>query len=147
MIRDYYGSEDTGVYREDTGYAGIHTPQDLYDALREVWCEYTCTPRMRKDYSKENMTLGQCAVTAFLAQDIFGGEVYGIPLEEGGVHCFNIVEGHVFDLTSAQFHEALDYDNATPQDRNIHFQRKEKEERWLFLKQKLQDYCKQQTGD
>ena len=57
MVRGYYGSEDTGVRIEQTEYPGIHTPQDLYDALGNVWCEYTCTPRLRKDYDKPTLPL------------------------------------------------------------------------------------------
>jgi hypothetical protein len=41
---------------------------------------------MRKDWTKDNMTLGQCSVTAFLVQDIFGGEVLGILLPDGNYH-------------------------------------------------------------
>ena len=53
-------------------YKGIKTPQDLYDALLKIWCEYTCAPRLREEWSRENITLGQCSITAFLVQDIFG---------------------------------------------------------------------------
>ena len=141
MKRNYYGSEDTGLWIDQEEYPGIHTPQDLYDALSHVWCRYTCTPRMRKDYETSHMTLGQCAITAFLAQDIFGGDVCGIPLEEGGYHCFNVVEDHVFDITSEQFREKLNYENTIPQSREIHFQRKEKEERYQYLKKQLKQYC------
>ncbi len=42
-------------------------------------------------WTPDNKTLGQCSITAFLAQDIFGGKVYGIPLPEGGVHCYNMI--------------------------------------------------------
>lgn len=29
-------------------YDGICTPRDLYDALSDIWCEYTCAPRLRE---------------------------------------------------------------------------------------------------
>lgn len=138
MKLNYYGNEDTGLYKE-TGWNKIHTPQDLYTALSDVWCEYTCAPRMRCDWHKENRTLGQCSITAFLAQDIFGGDVYGVPLEDGNFHCFNIVDGHVFDLTSEQFDHPLDYSTAVLQRREDHFRKKEKEERYQYLKEKLRE--------
>lgn len=138
MKLNYYGNEDTGLYKE-TSCPLVHTPQELYMVLSDIWCEYTCAPRMRHNWSKENRTLGQCSVTAFLTQDLFGGEVYGIPLEDGSVHCFNKVEGHVFDLTSEQFDHPLDYDNAFLQSREEHFRKKEKEERYQYLKQKLNE--------
>lgn len=138
MKLNYYGNEDTGLYKE-TGWNQIHTPQDLYTALSDVWCEYTCAPRMRRDWHKENRTLGQCSITAFLTQDIFGGDVYGVPLEDGNFHCFNIVDGHVFDLTSEQFDHPLDYSTAVLQRREDHFRKKEKEERYQYLKEKLRE--------
>ena len=88
------------------------TPRDIYDLLSNIWCEYTCAPRMRKDWSEANRTLGQCSITAFLAQDLFGGKVYGVPLEDGNYHCFNVVGDCVFDLTSEQFGDTvLKYEN------------------------------------
>ena len=69
------------------------TPRDYYDLLAECWSADTCAPRMRMDWSLENRTLGQCSITAFLIQDIYGGKVYGVPLEDGNFHCFNDVDG------------------------------------------------------
>ena len=119
-------------------YPGIETPRDLYDAMTHIWCEYSCAPRMRKDWNKENMTLGQCSITSFLVQDIFGGEVRGVLLPDGAYHCFNVVNGVKFDLTSEQFgDEKLNYDNCPIQTREEHFVSKEKEERYLYLCKEL----------
>ena len=138
MKYDYHGSEDTGLRIDNPLYPKIHSPQEMYETLSEIWCEYTCAPRMRKDWSKENRTLGQCSVTAFLVQDVFGGEVYGIPLKEGGYHCFNVADGHLFDLTSAQFKEKLDYNDCVLQKREVHFAKQEKYERYLYLKKEFE---------
>ncbi len=135
----FYGSE-TVFPPVETGLAGITTPQALYRALLGCWCAESCAPRMRARWSPENPTLGQCSVTAFLAQDLFGGEVLGIPLPEGGFHCFNVVGGLVFDLSSEQFRGArLDYAGALPQSRAEHFAKAEKYERYLLLKKRLLD--------
>ena len=99
----------------------INNPVDLYDVLSEIWCEYTCAPRLRFRWTKYNKTVGQCSITAFLVQDIFGGDVYGIEIGENTYHCFNKINGLVFDLTSEQFNEVLDYDNSTLQSRDTHF--------------------------
>ncbi len=124
-------------------YEGIETPVDLYDALSSVWCADTCAPRMRADWSEKNKTLGQCSITAFLAQDIFGGEVYAMPTDNGGVHCYNVVDGYTFDLTSEQFGEKakdLCYEGNELQDRESagHFGREEKRQRYEYLKDRLQ---------
>ena len=118
----------------------INNPVDLYDVLSEIWCEYTCAPRLRFRWTKYNKTVGQCSITAFLVQDIFGGDVYGVEIGENTYHCFNKINGLVFDLTSEQFNEVLDYDNSTLQSRDTHFSKEEKYERYLYLKKKLNEY-------
>ena len=115
----------------------------MYEALSHVWCAETCAPRMRTDWTQENMTLGQCSVTSFLAQDIFGGEVLGVLLEDGNWHCFNRVGDLMFDLTSEQFPEGeLDYSVYSEQSRETHFAKEEKRQRYELLKEKLRDYCR-----
>ena len=103
MEHKFWGSKQADVQAITGEYKGIHTPADLYDALSEIWCADTCAPRMRQNWSPENKTLGQCSITAFLAQDIFGGKVYGVPRSDGNYHCYNVVGEVKFDLTSEQF--------------------------------------------
>ena len=147
MEYHFYGWETAHAAALTDEYRGICSPQDLYDALSEIWCEYTCAPRMRQNWSQENKTLGQCSVTAFLAQDIFGGKVYGIPRSGGSFHCYNAAGGCVFDLTSEQFgEEKLDYTENPEQFREVHFAKTEKEERYKYLKDKLKKYCSNRRG-
>ncbi len=139
---EFYGWEQALCQAADSSYAGINTPQDLYDALSEVWCADTCAPRMRQNWSKENKTLGQCSITGFLVQDIFGGKVYGIPRPDGSFHCYNDVDGCVFDLTSEQFgDEVLSYEDNPEQFREVHFAKEEKKLRYEYLKDHLKAYC------
>ena len=85
-----------------------------------------------------NDILGQCSITAFLAQDIFGGKVYGMIRPGGNYHCYNVVDGHCFDLTSEQFgEEKLCYDNNPEQFRDVHFKKEEKRLRYEMLKEEL----------
>ena len=113
------------------------TPRDYYDLLSGIWCADTCAPRMRKDWTEKNRTLGQCSITAFLMQDMFGGKVYGVPLGDGNYHCFNDVDGCVFDLTSEQFGDTvLDYSHCPEQDRSVHFAKAEKLTRYELLKER-----------
>ncbi len=116
------------------------TPRDYYDLLSGIWSADTCAPRMRNEWSPENKTRGQCSVTAFLLQDLFGGSVLGIRLNDGNYHCFNKVGGCVFDLTSEQFKDKeLDYNDCEEQFREIHFAKDEKRLRYELLKSKLKD--------
>lgn len=119
-------------------YRGIQTPADLYDVLSEIWCADTCAPRMRQNWTSENKTLGQCSITAFLAQDIFGGKVYGVPRPGGTYHCYNVVGESWFDLTSEQFgDEILVYERNPEQFREVHFAKEEKKMRYEYLKEQL----------
>ncbi len=137
----FYGWEQATVPAVAGEYPGIHTPQDLYDALSEIWCADTCAPRMRADWSAENKTLGQCSITAFLAQDIFGGKVYGILRPGGNYHCYNVVGDCIFDLTSEQFgEEVLNYEDNPEQFREVHFAKKEKRLRYEKLKEELKKW-------
>ena len=134
----FYGWESADVPPITDEYENIATPRDLYDALSEVWCEYTCAPRLRKDWSMENPTLGQCSITAFLAQDIFGGKVYGVLRKGGNYHCYNVVGECMFDLTSEQFgNEVLNYTDNPEQFREVHFAKEEKKERYEYLRDAL----------
>ncbi len=132
--KTFYGSSKANI-KDKYGL----TPRDYYKLLSGgVWCAETCAPRMRKDWTPGNKTLGQCSVTAFLMQDLFGGNVLGVPLEGGGFHCFNDVSGCVFDLTNEQFGDRLpDYKAAVEQSREVHFAKEEKYQRYLLLKDKL----------
>lgn len=139
----FYGWENATVSPVSNLYPSIRSPLELYDALSEIWCADTCAPRMRKDWTPDNKTLGQCSITAFLAQDIFGGSVYGIPLGDGNFHCYNVVGNCCFDLTSEQFGEKageLVYANNPEQLREAHFAKEEKRNRYELLKQRLSEY-------
>ena len=134
----FYGWKDADVKARTDEYPGIETPKDLYRVLWHVWSKETCTARMRADWTEENATLGQCTITAFLAQDIFGGRVWGVPLEDGNFHCFNAAGDRVFDLTSEQFGDRkLDYSLRYEQLRHDHFMKPGKRERYEALKEAL----------
>ena len=134
-IYRFYGWETADVQDRD----GL-TPRDYYDILSGIWCADTCAPRMRDQWRADNPTLGQCSVTAFLLQDMFGGKVYGIRRPDGNYHCFNDVDGCVFDLTSEQFGgEVLDYTHCPEQLREVHFAKEEKRRRYEYLRAKVME--------
>ena len=140
MAYKFYGWQDATVPAVSDEYKGITSPQVLYDVLSGIWCADTCAPRMRNEWSRENPTLGQCSITAFLVQDIFGGKVYGILRHGGNYHCYNVVGNAVFDLTSEQFgDEVLDYSDNPEQSREVHFAKEEKRLRYEYLKARLKE--------
>lgn len=145
MSYNFYGWENADVKPITNEYEKIASPKELYDILSEIWCEQTCAPRMRDKWSNDNKTLGQCSITAFLAQDIFGGKVYGILRPEGNYHCYNVIGDCCFDLTSEQFGEEakyLVYKDNPEQFRDVHFSKTEKMERYEYLKNLLKTSLK-----
>lgn len=141
MEYKFWGWQNADVRPITDEYKGIDSPIDLYNALTNIWCAETCAPRLRASWSKDNMTLGQCSITAFLVQDIFGGDVYGILRPGGNYHCYNVIGNCKFDLTSEQFgDEVLDYEDNPVQFREVHFSKEEKRLRYEYLKRELERY-------
>ena len=146
MAYNFYGWKQALVLPVSDAFKGIQTPRDLYDALLHVWCAYSCAPRLREKWSEANPALGQCSITAFLAQDIFGGKVYGVLRPGGNFHCYNAAGNCIFDMTSEQFGaEKLCYENNPEQFRETHFAKEEKRQRYEFLKEKLLAYLSEEN--
>lgn len=100
-------------------------------------CRHLCAETAGRLDEREH-DIGTAAITAFLAQDIFGGEVYGILRPDGNYHCYNVVGECVFDLTSEQFGgEVLSYEDNPVQLREVHFAKEEKRLRYEYLKEAL----------
>lgn len=143
----FYGHETAGAPRPlENSLAWLKSPLDLYDALSDgLWRRETCAPRMQDEWTPQNKTLGQCSITAFIVQDLFGGEVYGILRPGGNYHCYNVIGDARFDLTSEQFGEEakeLVYDDKHLQSREVHFAKEEKKARYEYLKQLVYEYRK-----
>ena len=141
--------EDKTQKTEECGFYGAETvPETLrafYRALRRVWCRESCAPRLRGEWSPDNPTLGQCSITAFLVQELFGGTVYGVPLPDGNFHCWNEIGAYRFDLTSEQFGgERLNYENNPVQRREKHLADADKRARYELLKARLQTLSKEE---
>lgn len=76
---------------------------DIANAARRAWrADTSANPESGPDC----MELGQCAVTALLVQDAYGG-ILKRALVNGVSHYWNEVDGEIVDLTRAQFQEPL----------------------------------------
>lgn len=70
-------------------------------ALRKSWCKETCYPPLREKWAPEKPEIGQCAVTALVVQDYFGGEILYCKHYH---HYWNKIESsEEVDLTRPQF--------------------------------------------
>ncbi len=80
--------------------------------LKKAWSKDTCSPELKYKWSHINCCAGQCAVTALIVNDVFGGDIKKCYVHDD-LHYFNIVGGRIVDLTRPQFGRApIDYANA-----------------------------------
>ena len=99
----YYGEEYAAMPRLKKGNEHIKTLDDLYEVLRKCWNKDTAYPSCQAEWVSDDPTYGQCAVTAMLVCDMFGGTIHRIRVSGGGTHYFNKIDGHYIDLTREQF--------------------------------------------
>lgn len=75
--------------------------QNLRSLFLKGWSAETCFPASKEKWTPENPTLGQCAITALIINDLFGGEIVS---NKQYHHYWNILEdGNVIDLTKEQW--------------------------------------------
>ncbi len=86
----------------------------LRAAVRESWSIETCDPTDVAEWTPANPSRGQCAVTAMVVHDQFGGQLLEaeVHFDDGslqGFHYWNRLAGGDVDLTGEQFtsHELL----------------------------------------
>ncbi|MDO4837473.1 MAG: hypothetical protein Q4B32_03660 [Clostridia bacterium] len=103
MNRQFYGEEYSDLKRKKKGNPQLITLGDLYRILRKAWCKETAYPACQAEWVPSDPSYGQCAVTAMLVCDMFGGTIHRIRVSGGGPHYFNRIDGHTIDLTVEQF--------------------------------------------
>lgn len=86
--------------------------------IRKVWCRESASPSSQNEWSEQNPSWGQCAVTALLVQDIEGGELIRTVVDGFGSHYYNrLPSGQEIDLTRDQFPEGSIITPGDPADR------------------------------
>ena len=103
MSRTFYGEEYSELKRKKDGHPKLSTLGDLYFILRKAWCKETAYPSCQAEWVESDPSYGQCAITAMLVYDMFGGSIHRIRVNGGGTHYFNKIDGHYIDLTIEQF--------------------------------------------
>ena len=79
------------------------TIPQLQQAIEQSWDADTCYPESATDWTPDNPALGQCAVTALIVHDYFGGQIFG---NRDYHHYWNYTEsGQEIDFTRSQFKE------------------------------------------
>lgn len=102
-MRRYYGEEFGDIRRQKPGNPKLQTLEDLFNILLECWSKETAYPSCQAEWVPNDPSYGQCAITAMLVYDMFGGTIHRIRVSGGGTHYFNKINGHYIDLTINQF--------------------------------------------
>lgn len=136
----FYGWEYAGSISPITD-CGVNTIGEFYLALLKAWSIDTCSERFRPVWSDDNPSVGQCTITAAIVHELFGGEVLGLPLNGGGMHSFNRINGKIVDLACEQFGKdaLLDFENAVPVDYTSLLVGGDKAERCELLRRRLSE--------
>lgn len=101
----YYQGQELAEIRcqEVAAFPGIDTLYKLYAVLRKTWKAETAYPSCQAEWVSTDPSYGQCAITAMLVYDMFGGSIHRIRVNGGGTHYFNKIDGYYVDLTREQF--------------------------------------------
>jgi len=65
-------------------------------------------------WKQSNPALGQCGVTALVAQDCLGGEIVKTWVVKPEIklwHYYNLIDGESIDFTISQFDQPINYDD------------------------------------
>lgn len=94
-------------------FPGISNLMELFAVLEQCWSRETAHPSSQADWVENDPSYGQCAITAMLVHDMFGGSIHKIRVSGGGTHYFNKLNGKYADLTREQFdlyHLSVEYE-------------------------------------
>ena len=80
--------------------------KELEFILEKSWCKETCVPSMQDNWSSNNPTLGQCAITSLIVNDFCGGKIMRC-MTSTGSHYYNLINNELIDLTREQFGEEV----------------------------------------
>jgi hypothetical protein len=126
------------VFPDNQGCCGkrIGSLLELGTALEKAWSKDTSADP--EHWSLENPAWGQCAVTALLVQDLFGGDLRRAVIK-GISHYWNILSsGELVDLTIQQFGELSEgRPEGEPRTREYALSGQDVERRYLALKRRV----------
>lgn len=114
--------------------------------LGDCWSYETCSPSLKNIWSKDNPSLGQCAITALIVNDLFGGKIMRC-MASSGSHYYNLINDAIVDLTEEQFlGETPLYSEGCERTREYLLSNEDTKERYILLsnllKQNINKQCK-----
>jgi hypothetical protein len=145
MHRRYFGEEHGHIRRKKSGHPSLQTLDDLYGILRKAWCKETAYRSCQAEWVETDPTYGQCAITAMLVYDMFGGTIHRIRNNSGGTHYFNKIDGYYIDLTREQFdlyNIPVEYEPNEEMDRKYCGKNADTAKRYQLLIERISDVLK-----
>jgi len=119
------------------------TLKDLKKALKNSWSRETSSDP--NNWTSENPAWGQCAVTALIIQDYFGGDLLRAAIEGIGSHYWNqLPDGSEIDLTKIQFLTAITIPAGEIRLREYVLSYPATVKRYEILKQRVEKYLKEE---
>ena len=144
-MRRYYGEEFGDIRRQKPGNPKLQTLEDLFNILLECWSKETAYPSCQAEWVPNDPSYGQCAITAMLVYDMFGGTIHRIRVSGGGTHYFNKINGHYIDLTINQFdlyNIPVEYEPSEEMDRKYCGKNKDTQKRFELLIKRIAERVK-----
>lgn len=112
---------------------GFMKIEEVKNILLKSWSNETCSPGLRDSWSEDNPSLGQCAITAMIVNDLLGGKIMRC-MASTGSHYYNIIDGKIIDLTVEQFlGEIPHYENGAERSRDYLLGNEDTKKRYLLL--------------
>lgn len=119
------------------------TLEDLKEALEKSWSKETSSDP--KNWTPDNPAWGQCAVTALIIQDYFGGDLLRAAIEGIGSHYWNqLPNDSEIDLTKIQFLTAVVIPPGETRAREYVLSYPATVKRYEILKQRVEKYLKEE---
>jgi hypothetical protein len=111
---------------------------ELKSYLIDSWKKETCASGLRDEWSEENPSLGQCAITSLIVNDYFGGKIMRC-MASTGSHYYNLIDNELIDLTFEQFQgEIPQYEQGQERTREYLLGNEDTRNRYLLLKSNLE---------
>lgn len=118
----------------------------LKQLLIQSWNLETCAPGLKDKWNKENPSLGQCAITALIVNDFFGGKIMRC-MTSSGSHYYNLIDNELVDLTVDQFLDVIPkYEDESERTREYLLSNEDTKNRYEKLLYNLKQLIRQFQG-
>lgn len=123
------------------------TLEILEKALRKSWSRETSPVNDKNGWTPENPAWGQCAITALIVQDYFGGSLMRAEVGKGSHYWNQLPDGTEIDLTKIQFPKDIIILRGETRTREYVLSYPDTVKRYKLLKQRVEKYLAETRGE